>query len=486
MDVCLNSLAGEAMERSLGLMAPFGRFVELGKRDFAEATRVSLRPLRRNVSYLAVDLDELARARPDVAGRHLAALSRRFAEGALIPLPVRAHRAEEAEDAFRRLQAGGHIGKLVILPPAERPATAPWAPDGTAVVVGGTGGFGLEAACALARLGVRHLALLSRRGPDAPGAAEAVARLRGLGAEAVAIAADATDRAALAAALDAVRAAMPPIAHVVHAAAVFRDGLLARLDAASLAAVWDAKVAAAENLDALTAQDPLRAFVLFSSATVPVGAPGQGAYVMANAGLEAIARRRRAEGRPALGVQWGPIADAGALAADGGAALSHRLGAAALRAEEALAELPALLAGEDAVAGVARMDWAAARRALPVLAEPAFGAVAGPAGEAEAEEGEDVAALLARLGPEGALDALRRGIAREVGRILRLPEGTIAPQHALARLGLDSLGGLELRTALERRFGLSLPLDGVSEEVTVDKLARRLLQALPAAREAAE
>ncbi|MFL1464366.1 SDR family NAD(P)-dependent oxidoreductase, partial [Roseococcus sp. DSY-14] len=483
VDVCLNTLAGEAMERSLGLMAPFGRFLELGKRDFAEGTAVALRPLRRNVAWHAVDLDELARARPQVAARHLATLAARLAAGELSPLPVRAHPAEEAEEAFRRLQAGGHIGKLVLLPPAGRPAAAGWTPAGTALVVGGTAGFGLEAACALARLGVRHLALLSRRGPATPGLPAALARLRALGAEAHAFAADAADRAQLAAALDAVRAWGPPLRHVVHAAAAFADGIAARMTAADAGAAWAAKVTAAENLEALTASDPLAAFLLFSSATVPVGAPGQGAYVAANAGLEAIARRRRARGLPAVAVQWGPIADAGALAADGAAALTHRLGAEALPAAEALSALPGLLDTPAPVAAVARLDWARARAALPALAEAAFRPLAGE-GAAE-EAGEDLAALLAQ-GHDAALAAVARGVGQEVARILRLPAGAVPPHQPLSRLGLDSLGGLELRTALERRFAVTLPLEGMDGAATVDAMARRLLAGAASLAEAAE
>ncbi|WP_343895984.1 zinc-binding dehydrogenase, partial [Craurococcus roseus] len=101
VDVVLNSLAGDAMERSLGLLRPFGRFVELGKRDFAEARRVSLRPLRRNASFFAVDVDELPRARPAVAARLLRAVARRLEEGAFRPLPATVHEAGGAEAAFR-------------------------------------------------------------------------------------------------------------------------------------------------------------------------------------------------------------------------------------------------------------------------------------------------------------------------------------------------------------------------------------------------
>jgi NAD(P)-dependent dehydrogenase (short-subunit alcohol dehydrogenase family)/acyl carrier protein len=493
VDVCLNSLSGQAMERSLGLMAPFGRFLELGKRDYAEARRVALRPLRRNVSYFAVDVDELARARPAVARRHLEGIMRRLEEGVFRPLPVRIHAAEGAEDAFRRLQAGGHIGKLVLRPPAEPAALVrqDWRPAGTVLVVGGTAGFGLAAACWLAGQGVRHLALLSRRGEATPGADAARDRLAALGAEARFFACDAADPDALSATLADIRAGGPPLEGVVHAAAVLADGVASRLDARDVRAVWAAKVTVAENLDRLTATDPLRLFLLFSSATVPIGSPGQAAYVAANAGMEALARRRFGQGRPALAVQWGPIADAGMLAepqegTDARAAgLARRLGAVSLTAHEALDALPSLLEAGLPVAGVARLDWPAARRSLALLAEPPFAALAGQDGREPADEAFSLAALRA-MTPDGARAVVQRMVSIEVGRILRLPAHSIAPDFSLARLGLDSLGGLELRTALERCFSVSLPLQAVGEELTVQAIAHRLLEGIQPKREAAE
>ena len=484
VDVALNSLAGEAMERSLGLLRPFGRFVELGKRDFAEARRVSLRPLRRNASFFAVDVDELPRARPAVAARLLRTVARRLQDGTLRPLPATAYEASGAEAAFRTLQASGHIGKLVLRPPAVAPGAArPEAPplaraaEGTVVVVGGSAGFGLAAARALAEAGVRHLALLSRRGPETPGVDEAVRGLTALGATAAVQACDAADPASLARALDAIRATMPPIRGVVHAAAVLADGAAASLDSRRAARALAAKLEAAENLDRLTASDPLALFVLFSSATVPVGSPGQAAYVAANAALEALARRRRAGGKPALAVQWGPIADAGMLAGDAAraAGLQRRFGAAPMRAAEALAALPALLDSGLSCAGLACMAWGEAGAALPVLAEPCFDAVRGAA---TAPATDDLRALLRDAAPDEALDVLRATLSAELARILRLPGGAVPVEAPLAGLGLDSLGGMELRTTLEARLGMPVPLTAVTDTLTLDALARRIAEAL--------
>src|SRR3954454_6971145 len=104
------------------------------------------------------------------------------------------------------------------------------------------------------------------------------------------------------------------------------------------------KLGGAILLDELTRDDPLDLFVLFSSATTMLGAPGQGVYVAANHALEALARRRRAEGQPALAIAWGPIADAGYLAErpEMREALGRRLGAKPMTAAQALAVVPAI------------------------------------------------------------------------------------------------------------------------------------------------
>ncbi|WP_120007092.1 type I polyketide synthase [Teichococcus vastitatis] len=485
VDVVLNSLAGDAMERSLGLVRPFGRFIELGKRDFFENRRVGLRPYRNNLTYFGVDVDQLPKARPDLARRLLGNISDRFAAGTLRPIPYTVRPAGEVEAAFRTLQASQHIGKLVLLPPVIPAQAAPetgWTPPaGTILVVGGTGGFGFECAKWLAAQGATQLALLSRRGGTAPGAEAAVTALAALGARATVHAADAADERSLEAALAEIRAEGPPLVGVVQAAAVFDDGAASALDAARFARVLRPKLTAARHLDRLTRHDPLELFLLFSSATTAMGNPGQGNYVAANMALEALARARHAEGLPALAVGWGPIADAGILLAQADTAetLARRLGVEAMAAAEALSALPAMLRSGAPVVGMARIGWREAGRILPILAEPLFEAVRG-----RAEAGPEGALRdhLLGLAPDAARALLRSTVQEELARILRLPPEAVPADAPLAGLGLDSLGGLELRGALEQRLGMPVPLASVTEDLTIDLLARKLSDALAGGR----
>ena len=478
VDVVLNSLAGVAMERSLALLSPFGRFIELGKRDFAEGRRTGLGAFRRNISYFAVDADALPRARPALAEALLRDIAARLAEGTLLPLPYRAFPAAEAEVAFRQLQASSHIGKLVIRPPTQDAKTAaPWAPDeaGCYVVLGGTQGFGLECAKWLAATGARRIALMSRRGAATPGMDSALRILAALGARASAHACDATDRAALGAALALLRAEGVPIRGVVQAAAVFADGAATRQDGASFARVLAPKLAAAEALESLTANDPLHLFLLFSSATTAFGNPGQANYVAANAALEGLARQRHAQGKPALAIGWGPIADTGVLTREAAAAekLERLSGAKPMAAQEALASLPALLAADAPVIHVARMNWSGMQAALPILAEPAYAAL-GSQMTARDADGAALRARLLSMAPEAARAEVLALAREEMARILRLPPEAVRVDQPLPGLGLDSLGGIELRMALERRLGISVPLTAVTEDLTLSILTQRV------------
>ncbi|WP_404711418.1 SDR family NAD(P)-dependent oxidoreductase [Sphingomonas sp. MMS24-J13] len=489
VDVVLNSLAGEAMRRSLALVRPFGRFLELGKRDFYENSSIGLRPFRHNVSYFGIDADQLPLRRPKLAGALFAEISAMFAAGALRALPHRVYDFADAEDAFRLMQASGHVGKIVLTPGAVLPVALPSPPafalrdDRTYVVTGGLDGFGLETARWLARRGARHIALLGRRGPATPDAAAKLAAFEEIDVRAYAV--DVADEAALAETLETIRTSQPPIAGIIHAAVAMDDALLTALDASRFDRALRPKLRGAELLDRLTRSDPIEHFILFSSVTTPLGNPGQGNYVAANAAIEALAERRHAEGLPALAVQWGPIGDAGYLARETQVSemLARQLGGAHLSAAEALDTIPSLLAAGIPVAGVATVRWAAMKARLPLLASPLFAEMGGTVGE---EAGElDLAAMLAGCGPEEARTKVTGLLIEEVARIMKLAADRIEPSRPLTELGMDSLMAVELRLAVEQRFGVTVPLLALSEGATLSAMAGRIVRGLgePAAPE---
>ncbi|NIF68462.1 zinc-binding dehydrogenase, partial [Burkholderia sp. Cy-647] len=173
VDIVLNSLAGEAMVRSIDTLRPFGRFLELGKRDFYENSHIGLRPFRNNISYFGIDADQLMGVLPELTARLFGEVMQLFADGTLHPLPYRAFPAERAEDAFRYMQQARQIGKVLVTyalgtpAPTHGLAEAPrLALDAGAayLVIGGTGGLGFATARRLVERGARHLSLASRGG----------------------------------------------------------------------------------------------------------------------------------------------------------------------------------------------------------------------------------------------------------------------------------------------------------------------------------
>ena len=484
VDVVLNSLAGEAMRRSLMLVKPFGRFLELGKRDFYENSSIGLRPFRHNVTYYGIDADQLPLRRPKLAAALFDEITDLFAKGALRPLPHRTFDYADAEDAFRLMQVSGHIGKIVLTPgdtlPAALPTPKPFAANENQayIVTGGLDGFGLEAARWLARHGAKHLALMSRRGPATPNASAVLAEFAAAGVEARAYAVDVGDEAALATILDNVRKGQAPIGGVIHAAVAMDDALLGALDADRFARALHPKLGGADLLDRLTRDDDVGLFLLFSSVTTAFGNPGQGNYVAANAAIEAVAVKRHAAGLPGLAVQWGPIGDAGYLARETQVSdmLSRQLGSAHLTAQDALDTLPALLAANVPVAGMATIRWGSLRRQLPLMESPLFAEMGGAATDEAAEV--DLKALLADCSPDEARDKVTGLLVEEVARIMKLAIERVEPQRPLAELGMDSLMAVELRLAVEQRFGISIPLLALSEGATLTAMAGRIVRSL--------
>ncbi|WP_344318801.1 type I polyketide synthase, partial [Streptomyces yatensis] len=214
-------------------------------------------------------------------------------------------------------------------PDPSAPGTV-WGGDGTVLVTGGLGGLGaLVARHLVTAHGVRHLVLAGRRGADTEGADALVAELTGQGARVTAAACDVSDRAAVAALLAAIPAEHP-LTGVVHAAGVLDDGLIGAQTPDRLDTVFRPKLDGAWHLHELTRGHGLTAFVMFSSVFGVLGNAGQAGYTAANAFLDALARRRAAEGLAGLSIGWGLWPRSGGMSAGLSAAQLRRIAAAGL------------------------------------------------------------------------------------------------------------------------------------------------------------
>lgn len=492
VDVVLNSLTGEAMRASLALLRPYGRFVELGKRDVFEDTHIGLAPFARNLTYTAVDLIQLTRDRPEPAERMLRAVLERIEDGTYTPPPCTVFDLGEAEAAFRLMAQARHVGKVVVT--VDEPAYAvaradartACRPDGTYLVTGGLGGFGLAVAGWLARQGARHLVLMSRTG-EPKGEDEALEALKGAGVRVVQARGDVANAADVARVVEAIADRGPPLAGVVHAAMVLDDDVVARLDPARFRAVLAPKVAGAWNLHRATVDTDLDFFVLFSSAASVLGQPMQANYAAANAFLDALAAHLQALGRSALTVGWGAIADVGYVARHPEVAqYVARGGLDSFTPDQACDALGDLLRRDRSHVLAARVDWRRLMETSPVLAaSPRFERV-GPAPVAPGRaptDARDAAPLvkLRAVPPEERMTAVRRYLVERVARVLGGDPDRVDPARSLTEIGFDSLMAVELTTLVHTDLDVQLRVVQLLEGGSASDLAATVHERLFAA-----
>jgi epothilone polyketide synthase D len=490
VDVVFNSLSGDAIEASLSTLAPYGRFIEIGKRDIYANRQLGLGHFKKSLSYSHVDLAGLAVRRPVQVAALLREVVELVAKGVLQPLPVETFPISRAADAFHKMAQARHLGKLalslddpevVIRVPFESSVTI--RAEGAYLITGGLGGLGLTLARWLSERGAGHLVLVGRSGAASPAQQEAIAELSARGTRVTVAKADISDRAQVEKVFDAIRASGVPLLGVIHAAGLLEDGLLVKQDPARFRKVMAPKILGALHLHALTRDLPLEFFVMYASTAGLMGSPGQGNYAAANTFLDALAHHRRSHGLAGLSIDWTAFSEVGLAAAQAnrGARVSSQ-GMRSLKPSEGLAVLGRLLDSDRVQTGVMPLDvrqWleffpaAASSRTLSRLVS------AHRAGVGRAKGDPEVMKRLAAAAPEERAAMIEQLIRKCASQVLRIPEAKVALREPLTSLGMDSLMGLELRNRIEASLGVTVPATLLWTYPTVAALSAHLAGGAP-------
>lgn len=490
VDIVLNSLPGEYIPKSLSLLAPHGRFLEIGKMDIYLNRPLDLYPFSNNLSYFAIDMDRICRERPALIHSLFLELMEYFKDGTLKPLPRYVFPISDVVGAFRYLTQRKNIGKVVVSlqdpvsrPVSETPITL--RSDATYLITGGLGSLGLLVAQWLVEQGARHLVLVGRR--DVPGEARAaIEEMEKVGAQVVVAQVDVTREEQVASLLARIDESMPPLRGIIHAAGVLDDGLLLNLDRERLSAVMAPKVEGAWNLHALTLNRPLDFFVLFSSVASVLGSPGQGSYAAANAFLDALSYHRCARGLPALTMNWGPWATVGMAAqAIRGRRLATR-GINAIPPQQGLQVLEQLLLRQEiGQVMVISADWQQLLDSFRREREPALlselaqeRTPLAATQRSQAAEGDLTIEALSATEPDRRQSLLIAHLQKELSTVLGLEAAEIDPQESLHNLGLDSLMALELKQRLENSLSIELPIESLMQDPSLTQLSAQLLALL--------
>lgn len=478
VDVVLNSLTSEGfIAASLRCLAPRGRFVEIAKQGIWTAEQ--MREARPDLDYYVLALDRETVERPAYVGEIFKRIMERVEAGVLEPLRHRTFPLSAATLAMRFMQQARHVGKLVLTVPHLAGESLP--ADRTYLITGGLGGLGLELARWLVGRGARHIVLNGRRAPGEP--AQSVLReLRGQGVEARVLLADVSVAEDVERLLREIDAEMPPLAGIVHAAGLLRDGALLNQTWERFEEVLAPKAVGGWLLHQATASRDLELFVLFGSTVGLLGNYGQANHAAANALLDQLARHRRADGSSANAVDWGAWAVIGEAAERAKQIRTHLAAAGVgwIDPSDGFAALERILTNDWEQVGVSPIDWpkfvARLDRSAPLLES----LLAPPSLENDRPSSPALLGQLEQANSAQRHLLLAAYVAEQIRRVLRLDD---VPENdaTFFDLGMDSLMAVELRNRLnaDLRIQPPLPTNALFEHSTTHALTALIANRVP-------
>ena len=353
------------------------------------------------------------------------------------------------------------------------PADATLRADRTYLITGGLHGLGLLTARWMVEHGARSLALLGRNPPDAA-AQQQLQEMEQTGVEVLVLQADVSQPAEISSAFAKVEAALPPLAGIVHSAGVLADGVLVQQDWERFARVLAPKTAGAWNLHRLTRDKSIDFFILFSSAAALFGSPGQANHVAANAFLDALAHHRRAQGLPALSINWGAWSQVGAAAERQVGERVKLSGMGTIAPEQGLQLLTQLASATTTQIGVVPINWSVLLQQFsngntPHLLAEFVASAQAPAARPAASQHDLLRQLQAAEFAERG-EILTIFLREQAAQVLRLPAAQLDVQQHLGVMGFDSLMAVDLRNRIKTALGVDVPMTKILEGISVADL----------------
>ncbi|TLD11793.1 hypothetical protein PspLS_11646 [Pyricularia sp. CBS 133598] len=513
VDCVLNSLSGELLRASWEVLATFGTFVEIGLRDILDNSRLEMRPFGKSTTFTFFNQFSLYEQDPAALGQVLNQVFDLILAGTLrAPSPLTVCQLEKVEEAFRTIQQGKHVGKMVLsFPAAEKTTTTTTAapvmrkakdslkldPNVTYLLVGGLGGLGRSLARQFVASGARHLAFLSRSGDGSPDAQALIKDLSGRGAVVKAYRGDVSDPASFRTALEKLESDLPPVKGVVQMAMALRDIVFEKMSYDWWRTGLRPKVQGTWNLhEYFDKTRPLDFFIICSSISGLYGYPSQAQYSAGNTYQDTLAHYRRSQGLKAVSVNLGIMRDVGVLA-EQGATGNFLLWEEALGIREPAFHAlfkglinrqksndPASWPPAQITTGLGTGDIMS-RHGLDqpgYFKIPRFGplAVLSSAGGPSSTGGSDAVSLSSRL-PEAsskdeAIAIITGALVEKVATILQMPVSEVDSARPMYRYGVDSLVALEIRNWITTEMKATVALLEVLAAVPIEAFAARIAE----------
>jgi acyl transferase domain-containing protein/SAM-dependent methyltransferase/acyl carrier protein len=385
--------------------------------------------------------------------------------------------ARSAEDQIAFRGRGRYVPRLVRhrVFQAGGGAEIAFRADATYLITGGRSGLGMLAGQWMVEHGARQLVLIARSKIDQTGEAQ-LRDMEQLGAKVTFLQADVSDSQQVERVLQFISNNLPPLRGIIHSAGVLDDGVLSHQNWERFHRVLSPKVDGGWNLHALTLNQPLDFFVLFSSAASLLGSPGQANHSAANAFLDALAHYRRSVGLPAVSINWGAWSVVGAAARPSIRARLATHGMGTISPDQGLRILEYLLSNSSVQVGVMPIEWPTVLRQFPRHTQPPFFAVIAdeerrrPNSHARAGE-----TILLRPKDSAAIQSYLR---ERVATCLRLPTPQVSLHKPLSYMGLDSLMAIEIRNRVKSEIEIEVPIVKFMEGLSIAELAQEITKSM--------
>ncbi|KAF5857085.1 hypothetical protein ETB97_006264 [Aspergillus alliaceus] len=507
VDLVLNSLAGDMLRASWDCVAPFGRFVELGKKDILRNSRLEMSRFDDNVSFSSVDLTAITERRPMVMKRLLSNVFKLFAKGIARPVtPIASYCVSDIEAAFRSLQGGRGFGKSVIelqpealvkvYPPQKSPVRL--SAEASYIVVGGSGGLGRNIAEWLSQHGAKHIVLLARSGDTKPDVRRLIKRADSDGVKMVAPRCDISNASDVRAAISLVLRDMPPIRGVIFGAMVLRDGLFEKMQYDDYSSVISPRVNGLWNIHNTLreADQSLDFFVNLSSVSGVIGNRGQAAYAASSTFMSAFARAQIAAGYPYTNIDLGPVKGIGYLAERKGTVneVLDTLETQGVEEDELRALLAGAISGKllstcngHCITSLEITTSSSSEQGPFWMVDPRFSHLvrASIAIRKASQEGDDNQPTTAAVPLATAVKKCNRradaqaivldALSRRMSTLLMVPLEDIVPTKSIAAYGLDSLVAIEVRNWVFRELEAYLQIMEIVSAESLASLAERVV-----------
>ena len=463
VDVLLNSLPGAYIEKGLEAMAPYGRYLEIGKRDVYADSSIGMKVLRKNISVSVLDLAAMGVERPELLGDMFRELTEAFVRRELEPLPLVSFPVSKVADSIRFMSQAKHVGKVVVsfdeeefVVKADRNREVKMDPDASYLITGGNGGFGLSLAQWMARNGAGKLVLASRSGKVGDEELPRIEDIKSNGTEVEIVSLDITNEDETATEIARLFADAKPLKGVLHAAAVIKDGFINQLTDQTIDSVLYPKVAggwALEKAFAKAGKQP-EFMIQFSSIAATTGSPGQANYVAANGFLDALAAYRKIHQDEGGSINWGAIAATGVVGRNEDLKnYLESMGLMGLEENETPDGIKTILRTSVPNLFYANADWQQMARTNAKMA--GIPRLAGMLKKKD-EKSSEVRERLLSLESDERHEELKEFVKGEIGNVLKIEPETIDPSMAMNELDLDSLSSFELKMRIETALGLTL------------------------------